>query len=513
MSTKWGAVAACALGVVAIAQAENVITVWESSGTYNVYQEPERRVELTSDGVFKLQATGDHDGLGEIRSIAVASSVTGTVEVYILRRPEEGGGPGAYDVRLLNLSGDATAIIRECRVAHDLAADGNVVADTLGGDLVVGSAIGHDIALDHLDGHIECITMHNLSVTTSSSPDAAVKVTEPYAGTMYVNGPLGALDLGAITGTVVIGDDLEKCRLTYSLAATGVLEIGGDLWGRMETMVAGIAGRLIVHGNLSGVVIVGSWVQANMTGSIVVDHDLTGRISVSGNLVDDTESAGAGHIIINGSLGSGVGVAHIDVAGRFGGRQAFIAVDYDGDQTEDGWKPDAFVDVASIRLTGNTPAEQVWEISSCRGDMNGDWAVDFGDINAFILGLSNPEGYSQTFPGLGCTDDPNDPECLGGSRIWHGDINCDGAFNFADINPFVALLALPEPCCDRDCPLCDTNGGQEMMGAQELADGLAAHVWPELHADLVALIVTAVDNAANEAEAEYWLAVYDALTE
>ncbi len=59
------------------------------------------------------------------------------------------------------------------------------------------------------------------------------------------------------------------------------------------------------------------------------------------------------------------------------------------------------------------------------GDLNCDDAVDFSDINPFILALTNLPLYETTYPG-----------CPFENR----DINADGSFNFADINPFVALL-------------------------------------------------------------------------
>ncbi len=61
-----------------------------------------------------------------------------------------------------------------------------------------------------------------------------------------------------------------------------------------------------------------------------------------------------------------------------------------------------------------------------RGDLNCDGAVDFADINAFVLYLSNFSVWQATY--LGCP-----PE--------NGDIDADGNYpSFADINPFIALL-------------------------------------------------------------------------
>jgi len=70
----------------------------------------------------------------------------------------------------------------------------------------------------------------------------------------------------------------------------------------------------------------------------------------------------------------------------------------------------------------------------CRGDLNCDNRVDFGDINPFVLRLSNPVGYFARYPY--CPDA-------------NGDINGNGAVGFDDINPFVTLLTshpLPIPC-------------------------------------------------------------------
>jgi hypothetical protein len=59
------------------------------------------------------------------------------------------------------------------------------------------------------------------------------------------------------------------------------------------------------------------------------------------------------------------------------------------------------------------------------GDLNCDGTVDFGDINPFILALSNPGIYATTYP-----------DC----DIMNGDINGDSAVDFQDINPFINLL-------------------------------------------------------------------------
>jgi hypothetical protein len=60
------------------------------------------------------------------------------------------------------------------------------------------------------------------------------------------------------------------------------------------------------------------------------------------------------------------------------------------------------------------------------GDTNCDHVVGFGDINPFVLALTNAAQWQAQYPGC---------------SLANNDINCDGFVNFADINPFVALLS------------------------------------------------------------------------
>ncbi len=67
-----------------------------------------------------------------------------------------------------------------------------------------------------------------------------------------------------------------------------------------------------------------------------------------------------------------------------------------------------------------------YEFGSFRyGDLNCDARVDFGDINPFVLALTDPGAYALAYPA--CERDL-------------ADVNGDGAVNFGDINPFVAVL-------------------------------------------------------------------------
>jgi hypothetical protein len=60
------------------------------------------------------------------------------------------------------------------------------------------------------------------------------------------------------------------------------------------------------------------------------------------------------------------------------------------------------------------------------GDLNCDGLLNFGDINPFVMALSDPDEYAALYPGC---------------PLVNRDINNDGQFNFGDINPFVTLFS------------------------------------------------------------------------
>ncbi|MBP7747565.1 MAG: hypothetical protein KA383_15725 [Phycisphaerae bacterium] len=84
------------------------------------------------------------------------------------------------------------------------------------------------------------------------------------------------------------------------------------------------------------------------------------------------------------------------------------------------------VHVAGDLATGAGATTLVRVALSLKGDMNCDGVVSFGDINPFVLAISNPTLWQATYPGC---------------PLLNGDLNGDGSFNFGDINPFVACLS------------------------------------------------------------------------
>jgi hypothetical protein len=88
------------------------------------------------------------------------------------------------------------------------------------------------------------------------------------------------------------------------------------------------------------------------------------------------------------------------------------------------------LDIGALDLFSNASTTVYYDDIYLRllvpGDLNCDGDVGFGDINAFVLRLSNPAAYAATYPD--CPDA-------------NGDINSNGTVGFDDINPFVTLLS------------------------------------------------------------------------
>jgi hypothetical protein len=74
----------------------------------------------------------------------------------------------------------------------------------------------------------------------------------------------------------------------------------------------------------------------------------------------------------------------------------------------------------------NSTSGAAWVPGPVPGDMNCDGALNFDDIDPFVLALSGQAGYEAVYP-----------DCY-----WrNADCNLDGQVNFDDINAFVALLS------------------------------------------------------------------------
>jgi hypothetical protein len=83
-------------------------------------------------------------------------------------------------------------------------------------------------------------------------------------------------------------------------------------------------------------------------------------------------------------------------------------------------------DAPPFCIPGAGCLEHPCELPVVTGDLDCDGAVTFDDINPFVLALSNPATYEAAYPNC---------------NIWNADCNSDGLVNFDDINPFVWILS------------------------------------------------------------------------
>lgn len=234
-------------------------------------------------------------------------------------------------------------------------------------------------------------------------------------GSFRIDGDFG----GATTVTrfmcafLDVAPDLSTCDGSCpNLSLDGIVSIGGDLYTADSNAV------------------VPAW---------YVSGNLNGQILIDGSLIDDSDAE-----------------PEIDIDGVIASTGA-IAIDYDGYDAADTWESGAEIDVGASTFTGNSPANAVYEITPCKGDMNNDGVVDSSDgtttTGPFATGRDNPSTYSTDFPGLA------------GSRVYHGDVNFDTVFDAADNTGFITINSL-SCCIERwNCP-----GDLDLSGDVDLAD-------------------------------------------
>lgn len=88
---------------------------------------------------------------------------------------------------------------------------------------------------------------------------------------------------------------------------------------------------------------------------------------------------------------------------------------------------DIRLEVSRGRMIVGTQGRGTWSVGvGLPGDLDNNGAVNFEDIDPFVLALSNLDEYSNQYPDV-------DPLLV-------GDLDGDGTINFNDIDPFIALL-------------------------------------------------------------------------
>jgi len=381
----------------------------------------------------------------------------------------------------------------------DVKVDGDITSAgylELDGDIAQGGAlhITGSVAPDHT---LKIAGERTVAGQVLIDGDAAGEVQMPDStlaeeGTVEIHGSLGlapggpggdissaTIQIGALAGAVTVGQDVYyDAGLEVTGTTSGAFSATGNLRGYFYT-----------H-NLSGAVDVGGYMADGDP-----NHPFGGRIRVNGSFApDDPNDPSQGLIWVHEKYGT-------DPNSPLG-PSSYVAIDFDA--TGDQWRTGARVIVGDPSGSGkiyteNTPAARIWAITQCRGDMDNNGSVGFGDINPFIAALDDPDVYAAMLPGLS------------GSMVLHGDADCNGTFDYGDINPFIARVISGECDCPGDSQR--GGGGGEQRSPEETAELLADNVAPELYNGLVAVVAAAIEAQPDDETRAYWEAVYEALTE
>ncbi|MEW6253027.1 MAG: hypothetical protein AB1716_20505 [Planctomycetota bacterium] len=240
--------------------------------------------------------------------------------------------------------------------------------------------------------------------------------------------------------------------------------------------------------------------NAQITGSITAGC-MTGEITCEGPLAGPTADFTRGHIIVTGAFSGAPGMpAEIRVTSVT--NNAFIATDYDpADPNAHVWQ-DAVVYVNGVPYTEPQPQLHIWRYSKCRGDLSCDNQVTYDDINPLVQALSDPQAYAFQYAG---NTNWTAPWTTGPVFMLHGDLNCDGLFDFNEINAFPELVGH----CYYYCPYGDDPPSAP---PEQTADALRAHVRPENRVPLLSIVAQTAMQARSRAVRDYWQAVYEHLT-
>lgn len=482
--------------------------------------------------------TGDHewtifvqntldDSPGDLAALLIDPSTP--KENYGVRIADDLDGPGVRNVGTIDLTNP------NWTGASWLSFDTSLISGDLDGDLTVTDQL-------HL------IVGGNVSSTSTITAGYIGEFYAGYpagifAGRLEVLGNYASIVIGTLTGIINYNGNSLYGDITLIRGGSGQIINGGVLQASTTVMLTGSSGYTFsgtaTFGGAAHSSVLPPYIRCpRLTGVLHITGDMDGviegstngfassaRIEIDGDLGGAVRLTGAGTaegtIRIGGDVLSIVDDQSIEIAGTLGGaarisicgslsslymsdaicieaivHNAALTVDYDGDDFYDYWG-EAGIRIGSTLYTYNSPHARLWDVTSCRGDMNNDGAVNNFDIDPFILALSDPAAYVDEFPGLE------------GSMIYHGDCDCSGMFNNFDIDTFIALVS--SACCTADCQPCDSFGhGNGRLNAGQVASILAENVANERFESLLS-IVADISDSQNSSDTEFWGAVLEIL--
>lgn len=307
------------------------------------------------------------------------------------------------------------------------------------------------------------------------NPNAA-RVDIPGVRSAYVAGPSGPFSV-RLEGRSIVGRiDLDLVNspgggdfrlflkaggsIDAVVTATSLHMVDADVAGgvgpagnlQVWDLYRGAFRALRIGGDVRGRVQVLRNVRPNA--NIEILGSLRGQVRVAGEL--------AGEVRINGSLVEGYPFGDEVEVGSMPPSTGAVVVDFDGFCSSDRWQSGT-VRIGSQVFSSNSPSHRVFEITSCRGDMDNDGVVD-STSGAYDLARDNPAGYAAAYPGLS------------GSRAYHvdfglsaasaqtpcADINRDATIVLDDLSVLLAQFGT-------SCPLCFTLLGDQGEAAMSVA--------------------------------------------
>ncbi len=326
---------------------------------------------------------------------------------------------------LNNSSGDA-GIFRNCVLAGNTALRGGAISDSNSN----ANTTYVNCALLENGAEQGGAIWDSSSVTYSGMLIAGNQATT--GGAVYA-----ACDSPTFVNTTIVDNSATASGGSFFLTCTGLVEEPTKLyntvvWGTMAPVgaVASInvnmnmtVGHSDVQGGQAAIFAVGglTWEPGNIDADpLFVDPDGTDNDPSTAR--DNDYRLGAGSPCIDAGDNQRVPQDTADLDGDEDTSEA-LPLDFDGELR--------FVDDPDIADTGQGSAPIVdmgafeFQVGGLLGDMNCDGAVTVGDINPFVLALTDPAGYANAFP-----------DC----DLLNGDCSDDGQLTVGDINCFVALV-------------------------------------------------------------------------
>jgi len=398
--------------------------------------DPIAAADFDGDGTADMVVGYDHGNMVTLYKGEGDGAFSAGTDYYV---PNDSAHPSVGDIKVADFDGDGhpDIVVSNHRYGHSLHIFYRQPDGTLGDrfDVQVGSQPAEILVRDfNADGRpdaaVVCVLSNDVYVL-HGQPDGTLAVVQQYSvGTHPYH--LAYADVNA-DGT----SDLLVCNLVSdSISAlsgqTGGLFEPAYTWQSLDDPYGiecadfnadGLADIAVASGVQSSITVfynqgAGVFVPVVLATGYGPNDVEIGDFNQDGipDLAVSTYPPDGGADVFLGAPSTGLGQRQHLTSGDYG--TEVCAHDFDGD----GW-PDLAISVwptTHARLFFNRPRLVL------RGDLDCDGLVGFTDINPFVLLLSDPALWQQTYF-----------NCL----ALNGDINEDGAVDFGDINPFVALLS------------------------------------------------------------------------